>query len=173
MITGVARAVEETERRECDRRVRSIAVREVEVDRVVESPLLYEWSGPREGAPGRLISPRSRAPLGVGTRIVVGEKALLAVSVIHERQADLLQVVGALDSACRFTRRLNGRKQQGNQDRNDRDHNQEFNERETTPPGRIIVSSHLGACGRGRASGWDFRLTQKSTRGLDQRRVDA
>ena len=88
-------------------------------------------------------------------------EATVGALVIHERQADLLQVVGALDAACRFARRLNGRKQQGNQDRDDRDHNQEFNERKTTPPGRIVVSSHLGACVREERSHLDRNFVRQ------------
>ena len=76
-----------------------------------------------------------------------GEAAIGAL-VVEERQADLLQVVGALDPAGRLAGRLDGRKQQGDQDRDDRDDDQELDEREATPAGGIIVFSSGCLCKR-------------------------
>src|SRR4051794_28697731 len=45
-------------------------------------------------------------------------------------QADLFQIVGALDSCSGFTHLLHGGKQQADQDCNDGDNHQQFNQRE-------------------------------------------
>ena len=50
------------------------------------------------------------------------------VMVLH-RDADLLEIVLALRAARRFAGRLNRRQQQGDQDADDRDHDQQFDER--------------------------------------------
>jgi hypothetical protein len=50
-----------------------------------------------------------------------------------QAEADLLQVVRTLHPPGRLTRRLDGGQQQGDQDGDDRDHHQEFDERESTP----------------------------------------
>jgi hypothetical protein len=44
------------------------------------------------------------------------------VVVVVKGQANLLEIVFALSASCRFPRLLNGRKQQGNQDGNNRNH---------------------------------------------------
>jgi hypothetical protein len=51
-----------------------------------------------------------------------------------DRQTQLLEVVSALRAASRFPRLLHSRQEQGDQDRDDRDDNQQFDERETTTP---------------------------------------
>jgi hypothetical protein len=48
--------------------------------------------------------------------------------VIHERQADLLEVIAALHASRRFASRLHGREQQSDQNTNDGDNNQQFDE---------------------------------------------
>ena len=54
----------------------------------------------------------------------------MGVVVVVKRQPQLLQMILALCSASRFTSLLNGREQEGDEDRDDRDHHQHFNERE-------------------------------------------
>jgi hypothetical protein len=46
-------------------------------------------------------------------------------------QADLLEIVGTLDSACGLTRRLRRGKQEGDEDRNDGNHDKQLDQRET------------------------------------------
>ncbi len=71
----------------------------------------------------------TRQPTGVvGTR----EDAVSRV-VIVRGQAELLDVVDALRASCRFAGRLHGGQQQGDQHANDRNHDQKFDQRETTP----------------------------------------
>ena len=50
--------------------------------------------------------------------------------VVVQGQADLLEVVGALDAPRRLAGRLDGRQQQGDQDRDDRDDDQQLDQRE-------------------------------------------
>jgi hypothetical protein len=50
-----------------------------------------------------------------------------------QRQAELLDIVRALDPPRCFPCRLHGRQQQRNQDANDRNHHQQLDERETAP----------------------------------------
>ncbi len=50
--------------------------------------------------------------------------------VTVQGQADLLEVVGALDAAGCFTRRLDRRQQERDQDRDDRNDHQELDQRE-------------------------------------------
>ena len=52
------------------------------------------------------------------------------VVIVVERQPELLQVVLALGASRRLTSLLNRREQQGDQDRDDCDHDQEFDEGE-------------------------------------------
>jgi hypothetical protein len=51
--------------------------------------------------------------------------------VVVQREADLLDVVGALRAPRRLPRRLDGGQQQGDQDNDDRDHHQQLDQRET------------------------------------------
>ena len=51
--------------------------------------------------------------------------------VIVHGQADLLQIVDALGPPCGFARRLNGRQQEGDQDRDDGDDDQKLDQRKT------------------------------------------
>jgi hypothetical protein len=51
--------------------------------------------------------------------------------IVVQRQAQLFHVVAALRAAGRFTRLLDRGQQQGDQDRNDRDHHQQLNERKS------------------------------------------
>jgi hypothetical protein len=50
---------------------------------------------------------------------------------VQGRQRKLLEVVPALRHPRRFSRRLDGWEQQGDQDADDRDNHQEFNQRKT------------------------------------------
>jgi hypothetical protein len=54
--------------------------------------------------------------------------------VIVNGNAELLQIIPALRAAGGFARLLDGRQQQGNQDRDNRDHHQQLNERERSEP---------------------------------------
>ena len=54
----------------------------------------------------------------------------MARLVIVDRQCDLLEVVAALSASRRFAGLLHGRQEQGDQDRDDGDHNEEFDEGE-------------------------------------------
>src|SRR5690606_24823647 len=56
------------------------------------------------------------------------QNAVRVVVVVH-CQADLLQVVAALGAAGGLSCLLDGRQQQRNQDRDDRDHHEQFNQR--------------------------------------------
>ena len=51
--------------------------------------------------------------------------------IVMNRQAQLLHVVDALRPPRRLTSGLNGGEQQGNQNRDDRNHHQELDQRET------------------------------------------
>jgi hypothetical protein len=53
--------------------------------------------------------------------------------VVVQCQADLLQVVDALASPGCLARRLHGGQEQGDQHRDDRDDNQQFDQREAPP----------------------------------------
>ena len=53
-----------------------------------------------------------------------------------QAEAQLLEVVAALQASGRFARRLHGRQQERDQDADDRDDDQEFDERKTTRGGR-------------------------------------
>jgi hypothetical protein len=62
----------------------------------------------------------------------VGRRELSgAALVVHEGDADLVQVIGALSPPRRFTRRLHGRQQKGDQHPDDGDDDQELDERKT------------------------------------------
>jgi hypothetical protein len=59
-------------------------------------------------------------------------KAPVGAFIIHESQADLFQVVRALNPPGGLAGGLNGRKQQCNQDGDDCDDNQQLDQGETT-----------------------------------------
>jgi hypothetical protein len=50
------------------------------------------------------------------------------------RQADLLEVIAALGAAGRFAGRLHGRQEQSHEHADDRDHHQQFHQRESSAP---------------------------------------
>ena len=62
-----------------------------------------------------------------------------------QRQSDLLQVVLALRTACCLTRLLNGRQQQGDQNCDNRNHDEQFDQRKAwrEPAGHTISESQL------------------------------
>src|SRR5262249_14985668 len=104
--------------------------------------LLQEGSRSGKGAPGRLKSsavlPRCGSvelPEGVGARDQDRRRreGTIGTLIIHEGQAELLEVVGALGAARGLARRLDGREQQGDQDGDDGDDDQQLDQRETTP----------------------------------------
>ena len=55
-----------------------------------------------------------------------------------QSQADLLEVVGALSPPGRLTGRLHGGQQQGDQNRDDRDHHQQFDQGESASIGGLF-----------------------------------
>ena len=59
-----------------------------------------------------------------------GRSAARLLVVVH-RQADLLEVIGALNAAARLARRLHGRQEQGDQDRDDGDDHQQLDQCES------------------------------------------
>src|SRR5262249_13844872 len=65
-----------------------------------------------------------------------GRHLPVCVVVVVKRQADLLQVVAALGPGGRFADLLDGGEEQSDQDRDDRDHHQQLDERETSTSGR-------------------------------------
>ena len=68
-------------------------------------------------------------PTVIPGRAAAGGLELIVGVVIHLRgQHDLLQIVRALHTASRFTRRLNGGQEQTDQDSDDRDNDQELDE---------------------------------------------
>ncbi len=67
---------------------------------------------------------------------VGGREETMDVVVVVLRQCDLLEVVATLNPPGRFARRLHGWQQERDQDRDDRDHDQQLDERKTVPPRR-------------------------------------
>jgi hypothetical protein len=59
----------------------------------------------------------------------------VSIVVVLARQSHLLEMVGALNAAGRFPRRLHGREQQRHQNADDGNDNQQFHERETATTG--------------------------------------
>jgi hypothetical protein len=53
---------------------------------------------------------------------------VVGVVIVMHRQSDLLQITPALSPPRRLTRLLHRRQQQGKQERNDRNHDEQFNE---------------------------------------------
>jgi hypothetical protein len=64
---------------------------------------------------------------------VTNRHAIVHVVVIVSGQTQLLQVVFALGTTSGFASLLDGRQQQRHKNRDDRDHHQQFDQRETTP----------------------------------------
>jgi hypothetical protein len=70
---------------------------------------------------------------------------LLGIHTVDGGEADLLEVVGALDACGRFADFLHGRQQQSNQDGNDGDHHQQLDQREATPVTKGVSKRHNNA----------------------------
>ena len=77
---------------------------------------------------------RPRPTLGCSNAVTRWQHRM-AVEVVLNRQPDLLHVVFALNPSGCFSRLLNCWQQQSNQNRDDRDHHQEFDESKTSTPG--------------------------------------
>jgi hypothetical protein len=94
---------------------------------------------------------------------------LMDVVVIVLRQGELFQVIAALRAAGGFTGGLNGRKQQSDQNRNDRDRRQQLDQREACPE-RALRGGFRGAdqtqCG-------EFSFQPNAPRRILGRRYDA
>ena len=75
--------------------------------------------------PGRVVVPGVDLDLGMPKREPAG-----SALVVVQGQADLLEVVDALDAAGGLARRLHGGQQQRDQDRDDRDDDQQLDQRE-------------------------------------------
>ena len=61
-------------------------------------------------------------------------ETILLSMIIRQRGRLLFEVVDAMRAPRQFTGTLHSRQQQANQDADDRDHDQQFNERESTAP---------------------------------------
>ena len=55
------------------------------------------------------------------------------IVIVLGREGELLQIIDALNPPRRLARRLNGGKQQGNQNGDDRDDHEKLDQRERTP----------------------------------------
>src|SRR5262249_1177963 len=91
---------------------------EGKVNRIVECLLLDVRQRGRERTPAPPVRVTGTARGRVGIAILGRrhrEEVIGRMVVVH-CQPDLFQVVGALHAACRFTRRLHGGQQQGDQD---------------------------------------------------------
>jgi hypothetical protein len=62
--------------------------------------------------------------------------------VVVQREAELLEVVGALDAAGRLSGGLDGRQQQRNQDGDDRDHHQKLDQRKSAAIHKMTFCTH-------------------------------
>ena len=85
---------------------------------------------------------------GFQDRIGGGREAVVGLVVVVDAQADLLQVVHALHAPCSLARRLNGRQQQRDQYRDNRDDNEQFDQCETSPKRHHKSLRCLAACTR-------------------------
>ena len=81
----------------------------------------------------------------------IGKRVARRVVVVH-RQADLLEVVDALHAPGRLPRRLHGGQEQRDQDRDDRDHDQQFDQRESRSLAGDTAEDGDSGSGRRKAS---------------------
>src|SRR5262249_36159960 len=100
--------------------------------------------------PGRV----ERAAEGRGVAVVpvlAGRELAVHIVVVLAGQADLLEVVGALGAGGSLADLLDGGQEQADEDRDDRNHHQQLDQRERTPgPGQAGPD---GPPGRGRGGG--------------------
>jgi hypothetical protein len=82
----------------------------------------------------RHVRSRSKEPIPVDGR----KPSAPLVRVLVKGQHNLFEVVLALDTGCSFARHLDGWEQQPHEDRDDGDHDQQLDQRETTSVGRAI-----------------------------------
>ncbi len=93
------------------------------------------------------------------------------IMIVVQGQAHLLEIVLALGAAGRLARLLHSRQQQGNQDRDDRDHDEQLNQGEPRLPLRQLVRFDLG-CDMGFSS-WKQSRTKQEPHRSEQAAVDA
>ena len=135
-VVTIRRTLEDGQRRHhgravgCAGRIARDCYSQAEIDRVIQGLLFQE--GQQHGRPAPA---RSHVQVGSidGVVLVIdvaGRKRADSVLVVEQREADLLQVVDALGSASRLASRLHRGQEQGDQDRDDGDHDQQLDERE-------------------------------------------
>src|SRR5262249_7168926 len=113
-----------TRRAEINRDQRLAGSRRLELEPLLEVPLLVEralfnvWEN--EYGPGGVLVPGDAG----------GGQGLEAVVVVVERQADLLEIVGTLRPGSGLAHLLHRGHEQGDQDGDDGDYDQQFNEGE-------------------------------------------
>ena len=112
--------------------------RQAGIDRVIQGVPLHLRQD--QGSPAEAIARPGRVRDRDGAR----REQIIGIHVIVDRQADLLQVVGALGPPRRFACGLHRRQEQGDQDCDDRDHHQQLDERESGPRGFPHVVPPIG-----------------------------
>ncbi len=104
--------------------------RPVEIERIVERLLLDEGQD-------RMVAGEVHVDLSDATVDGRREDPAGTLVVVH-RQAELLQVVQTLCTSSGLSGRLDRRQEQGDQNSNDRDHDQELDERKALMNLRLI-----------------------------------
>ncbi len=130
-VVTIRRTLEDGQRRQHGRAVACVCCSQAEIDRVIQGLLFQE--GQREGRPAPA---RSHVQVGSidGVVLVIdvaGREHADAVLVIEQRDADLLEIVHALGPASSFASSLHCGQEQSDEDRDNRDHDQQLNERES------------------------------------------
>src|SRR5262249_46653655 len=104
------------------------------------------------GPPGLLLGPDRGDAIEVCRRGAevppASREELVRVVVVVEGQADLLEIVGTLGPGRRLPHFLDGRQEQADEDRDDRDHHQQLNEREAWTRNLRNGSAWLHRCPR-------------------------
>jgi len=135
----IGRAEVGADRGQAARIVGPVGDGQAEVDRVEQGLLIHLREDHAAPGPARSVVDR----VGVLRILVAGVddvpvdaahvarwEGVVGVVIVVERDADLLQVIRAIDPPCRLAGGLHGGQEQGDQDRDDGDHHQELDQRE-------------------------------------------
>ena len=128
---GIAGAPQRGDPGRLHRRIVGIVGVQAIIIRVGNRAGFDEWQEREVDAGSLLPAATGDGPHEVSAR----RKCLIDILIIMACQRELLEVIGALHSPGGFAGCLDRRQQQGDQDGNDRDHDEKLDERETTRAG--------------------------------------
>jgi hypothetical protein len=115
-------------------RTGSVCKTESEVPPIVDACLVNH--GQNGAVPSRL---QQDQPRGIRPPAVRKRQPVVCIVVVVQSQPQLLQIIATLRPPSRFSSLLHGRQKESHKDRNNGDHDQQFDKRETSTPMQCLT----------------------------------